>query len=217
MSNFSETQDILNETPSMTVVEAEPVSEPSTGDIICLPATQEVPGDLSLEDLAQRIQHCHEQAEEPLNRWLELAHEAGRYLICVKNMLEHGEFGPWVRENCPFDERQAQRYMRLVRKWPAIKTKTTSEVAFPTSIEGLLEYVCRSFKALDLESKVSSSGQHYVMEFKKVAAGKGEKHQDLVIQDISSHQLELLRQQIDEALAEDEPDASDIQEVADAV
>lgn len=106
---------------------------------------------LSPEALAENILHCHEQvarslweAAEPLKRGIEWAFGAGRFLLWIKKkVLKHGEFEQWVRENCPFDKRQAQRYMRLVKKWPEIQAKATSEDAFPKSIKGLLEVVAK--------------------------------------------------------------------------
>ena len=114
---------------------------------------------LSPEALAENITHFHEQAErnfseaaEPLRRGLAWAFGAGRFLLWVKKkLLKHGEFEQWVRDNCSFDERQAQRYMRLVKKWPEIQAKATSEDAFPKSIKGLLEVVAKEERKTEPE------------------------------------------------------------------
>ena len=97
---------------------------------------------LSLESLVQNIHYCHQQAESRFLDGLEWAFGTGLFLIWIKEkVVEHTEFEKWVRDNCPFKKRQAQRYMRLVRKWPEIQAKATSEDAFPESVAGLLEFV----------------------------------------------------------------------------
>src|ERR1700733_2471014 len=39
--------------------------------------------------------------------------DIGRDLIVVKEKLDHGQFGPWLRAEFQWDERTAQRYMGL--------------------------------------------------------------------------------------------------------
>ena len=44
----------------------------------------------------------------------------GELLAMEKSKHEHGEFIPWIRERLPFDERMAQKYMRLYSKREAL-------------------------------------------------------------------------------------------------
>ena len=41
--------------------------------------------------------------------------KAGEELLQVKKSLPHGQFGDWCRDNLSFDERTAQRYMKLAK------------------------------------------------------------------------------------------------------
>jgi hypothetical protein len=43
----------------------------------------------------------------------EIAAEIGEELIAVKTELKHGEFTPWVEQNCSFTDRHARRYMKV--------------------------------------------------------------------------------------------------------
>jgi hypothetical protein len=52
-------------------------------------------------------QHLHASAASAI--------EAGRKLIEAKEMLQHGEWLPWLRDHIGIGERTAQDYMRLAR------------------------------------------------------------------------------------------------------
>ena len=41
----------------------------------------------------------------------------GQRLIEAKEMLDHGEWLPWLEERVEFSERSAQNFMRLAREW----------------------------------------------------------------------------------------------------
>lgn len=122
---------------------------------------------LSPELLAESINHCHDQAErnallaeEPLKRCLEWAFGAGLFLIWAKKtVVKHGDLEQWVRDNCRFNERQAQRYMRLVKKWPEIQAKATSEDAFPKSVNGLLGLVAKEKRRAEAEPDTQANIQ----------------------------------------------------------
>ena len=47
---------------------------------------------------------------------IEEAIKCGRLLEEAKGLLKHGQWLPWLRDNCGLSERSAQRYMRLARK-----------------------------------------------------------------------------------------------------
>jgi hypothetical protein len=60
----------------------------------------------------------------------------------------------------------------------------------------------RTFQATNLESKVwSPEKESYRMEFKRLVTGGGYSQNSIVINQLTSRQLEVLRQQIDDALA----------------
>jgi N6-adenosine-specific RNA methylase IME4 len=70
----------------------------------------------SLADLAARIRAEHEAVAIAIKRGLEHAINAGDLLIQAKARLaHHGQWLPWLKENCAIPERTAQHYMRLWR------------------------------------------------------------------------------------------------------
>ena len=71
--------------------------------------------DLSV--LADKINEAHRRCEEAMTTGLQHALEVGQLLVKAKNQCEHGDWKPWVRENCKFSLRTAQAYMRVERKF----------------------------------------------------------------------------------------------------
>jgi len=56
---------------------------------------------LQLTTLAARINAAHKAIGERFEGLLEKAIEAGELLIKAKVSMPHGEWLPWLRENCP--------------------------------------------------------------------------------------------------------------------
>jgi hypothetical protein len=69
----------------------------------------------SLADLAARIRAEHEATAIALARGAEHAMNAGDLLIEAKAQVKHGEWLPWLAENCEMAERTAQLYMRMAK------------------------------------------------------------------------------------------------------
>lgn len=65
--------------------------------------------------LAREINYNHQQVVEHGKSMLVYAADAGRGLIAVKGMLQHGEFKAWVKANCTFSYEMAARYMRVAK------------------------------------------------------------------------------------------------------
>jgi hypothetical protein len=68
-----------------------------------------------LKELAQGIREAHDRCEEAANSMLQYAIQAGELLLEVKETAGHGNWLHWVKKNCRFEERTAQRYMKLAR------------------------------------------------------------------------------------------------------
>lgn len=90
----------------------------------------------SLADLARQIDAEHELAFRKARESLEHARTAGDLLIEVKDQLEHGEWTPWLEENCAVSSRQARRYIRLANNWDEI---SKTDAASVLSIDGALK------------------------------------------------------------------------------
>jgi hypothetical protein len=87
-----------------------------SGTIIPTPTTHPPTiGGNRLAVLAAEIQEAHADTLKYLHRAAERALEAGKLLLEAKELLGHGQFLPWIKENCQLSERTAQRYMRIAR------------------------------------------------------------------------------------------------------
>jgi hypothetical protein len=64
-------------------------------------------------DRWRRIIECHNGVHGSMKQALDYALEAGQLLTEVKEELQHGEFLPWLKENMPFEQPTAWRYMKL--------------------------------------------------------------------------------------------------------
>lgn len=83
-----------------------------------------------LATLATQINYEHQQCVEAFKATLGHAHAAGELLIAAKAQVRHGEWLPWLKENCPaISDRTARNYMRIYREWDSL----------PSGIEGIKE------------------------------------------------------------------------------
>lgn len=74
-------------------------------------------------DIVVRINTAHQRATEAAQTAVEAAFECGQALIEAKTALPHGEFQDWVRENCTFSIRMAQKYMKVAKRLPDLQGK----------------------------------------------------------------------------------------------
>jgi hypothetical protein len=72
-------------------------------------------GVMKLDKLATLIQQRHEAVAASLKEAVSNAIAAGELLLEAKKQVGHGEWLPWLAENCDISERTAQAYMRLAR------------------------------------------------------------------------------------------------------
>ena len=89
-----------------------------------LPTSQKgkaIAGSNSLVDLAARIRTHHEATVAALSSAVMSAMAAGDLLIEAKAALPHGQWLPWLADNCPhLSERSAQLYIKLAKHRPVI-------------------------------------------------------------------------------------------------
>ena len=68
----------------------------------------------SLPDLANRIKSAHAAVIDATNNAVQRAIAAGVLLHEAKSKMEHGQWLPWLKTNCPdISDRTARRYVRL--------------------------------------------------------------------------------------------------------
>ena len=69
--------------------------------------------ELDLNTIATEINGEHAACFEAARATLAHAIRAGELLQQAKELLKHGEWAPWLAENCEFSARTARNYMRL--------------------------------------------------------------------------------------------------------
>ena len=90
---------------------------------------------LVLATPAERINSKHLEVKRLELTAKDVAAEVGDMLIEVKQSLPHGEFTKWVEGNCVFNERTAQRYIKVAE----VKTTRMSDFKRCNSINEVLE------------------------------------------------------------------------------
>jgi hypothetical protein len=96
---------------------------------------------LPLDKLAAKANTAHLQVEEGVRYALVHARRAGELLAAAKRQLKHGEWLPWIEQNCQFSERTAQTYLRVHREWGRItaKAQDTADLTLSHAIELLTD------------------------------------------------------------------------------
>lgn len=107
--------------------------------------------------VADEINQEHELFTTSMRTSLDHAIRCGQLLIEQKERLEHGEWLPWVMENCAFSERHAQRYMELALNTTRVSDlpdlpvypsyQTAKQIDQATSIRGALKILASDKKA----------------------------------------------------------------------
>ncbi|MCF6100352.1 DUF3102 domain-containing protein [Mesorhizobium muleiense] len=65
--------------------------------------------------LAAEIRRAHADVQEAAKTAAQCAIDAGHALIEAKALVKHGEWLPWLREQCALAERTAQLYMKIAK------------------------------------------------------------------------------------------------------
>ena len=84
--------------------------------------TKPTPTASPLTDLAAKIKAEHQEVVTATNGIVLHAIRAGELLLTAKqSVTEHGEWLKWLKIYCEFEERTAQRYMRLAKNKEELK------------------------------------------------------------------------------------------------
>ncbi len=67
----------------------------------------------SIDDRKEEIVRLHTEIGESFKTSVGKAVRIGELLINIKGELEHGQWGIWIKENLPFSQSTAERYMSL--------------------------------------------------------------------------------------------------------
>lgn len=91
-----------------------------------LPEIKVMPSVSDLPTLAKRINEEHAAVTLAITEGLQHAMTAGDLLLEAKAKVKHGQWLPWLRENCAISERTAQLYMRVARERPMLEMKSAT-------------------------------------------------------------------------------------------
>ena len=83
----------------------------------------------ALEALADRINSEHKAVCEAAVTATQHAIKCGVLLIAAKSGLPHGQWLPWIKQNCDLSERTTQAYMRLARRHEELDGEKAQRVA----------------------------------------------------------------------------------------
>ena len=105
----------------------------------------------SLNDLAARIRTEHEAVSSFARQTLQHAINAGELLLAAKSLVDHGDWGDWLHDNCAVSQRTAQSYMRLAHNRAAIEANAQATAYLPT-IEEALQGLAKSRPSIEIEA-----------------------------------------------------------------
>ena len=86
--------------------------------------------------LAAEIRRAHADVQEAAATAAERAIDAGHVLIEAKGLCGHGEWLPWLRENCALAERTAQLYMKIAKS--GLESATVADLGIKAAGHAIL-------------------------------------------------------------------------------
>ena len=78
-----------------------------------------------LSEIAKTLNAEHNELENTLKQSMARAVNIGRLLTEAKELVKHGNWGAWLKNNCSFSERTAQNYMRVYSNYPELAKNAT--------------------------------------------------------------------------------------------
>ena len=97
-----------------------------------------IPPKDSLAQLAERIKSLHGAVIDNGKNVVRKGIEAGLALIEAKKLVGHGQWLPWLKENCGVSERRAQHYMKLAANRSKIEAAMKNEPGADFSLKWAL-------------------------------------------------------------------------------
>jgi len=85
---------------------------------------------VSIKDAATELNRLDAAIQSGMRQTVSDAIRAGEILGHVKNHFEHGEFLPWIRENCEFSQKTAWNYMAVHRHSNKLVSVTNLQDAY---------------------------------------------------------------------------------------
>jgi hypothetical protein len=95
----------------------------------------------TLLDLAEQINVSHQEAVRAASSAVEHAIETGRLLALAKSRVPHGEWLLWLKTNCKFKPRTAQKYIETARVRDELKCARNAHLGSKVLRDGIPEVV----------------------------------------------------------------------------
>jgi len=113
------------------------------------------------ESRASEIKMLHNDIMGHLRQSLDNAIRIGELLTEQKESLQHGEWLPWVRDNLPFSDRTARRYVKVYSQKDKLANVTDLKKAYFLLAYGDIEAECCRGRHVDMKKW----GTDYCIDF----------------------------------------------------
>jgi hypothetical protein len=117
---------------------------------------------ITIADAAVELNRLHGEIETKLRTTVQDAIRAGEILTQVKDRLDHGEFLPWIEQNCEFSQKTAWNYIALQRHSCKLVTVTNLQEAYREVAQ------IESREKQTEEQKARQRIQHYIKTGEKL-------------------------------------------------
>lgn len=114
----------------------------------------------SLSVLTGEVKFLLGKLEENSKKTLQMIFETGKRLVAAKEMLDHGQFIPWLEQNFAMSRMNANRYMRVYETYKdapmeLIMSKTIREAYIEAGIKKAVP---------EADQKTDEGGEHTVLQ-----------------------------------------------------
>lgn len=134
-----------------------------------------------LQTMAVAINELHTQVLLHTRSALESAKASGELLLQAKALLPHGQWLPWLEENCQVSPRQAQRYMQVADRWEAIAKNDAA--SYLTIDEAIRASESRSDKHREAVSQIEAN----LPGLRAAWQGFNSVERDILVCEVRSH------------------------------
>jgi hypothetical protein len=123
---------------------------------------------------AEQVQSAADRIRQSLKRTIESIIEVGNDLIAVKEVLPHGQFGPWLRAEFAWTERTAQNFIAVAERFGP-KTEIISDLRIDPTAAYLLAAPSAPDEARQVAVERAEAGEHITPSVAKEILAKERK------------------------------------------
>jgi site-specific DNA-methyltransferase (adenine-specific) len=105
-----------------------------------------------LSILAVEIMAAHAEAERAARRSIEAMIEAGEKLIEAKDLVDHGQWGPWLKQHCRIPRSTVTLYMDIARNREVLEIANVSNLSVRAAKDLIAEAKLKEWRAQQREA-----------------------------------------------------------------